>query len=76
MNSSHLAFFLNVQKVQLYSNTNMDKFWKNSRFILLERLDFHMVDNPPIAVHALPMSVLISIKVDEIWLPKYYEQYW
>ena len=55
----------------LYSNTDTDTAWKNSNWILSKRSDFHVVDNQSIAVHALPMSVLILLSVDEILLPRY-----
>ena len=45
--------------------------WKNSRFILSEKLDFHMVDNLLITVHAFPTHILTSLSVDEILLPRY-----
>ena len=40
-------------------------------FILLERLDFHMVDNLSIAEYALPKRMLTSLSVNEILLTRY-----
>ena len=44
--------FICVQVVSAYNSTDMATAWKNSRFILLELLDFNMVFNLLIAVHA------------------------
>ena len=57
--------------VQLYSSIDKATAWKNSRFVLSERLDFHIVVKLSIAVHTLPMRTLISLSVDEILLPRY-----
>ena len=40
------------------------------RFILLERLDFHMIDNQSIVVKAFSMRMLIELSGDEILLPR------
>ena len=45
--------------------------WKNCSFISSKRKDFHVVVNLWIAIHALPMRMLISLSVDEILLPRY-----
>ena len=42
--------FAEVQVVQPYNSTKTATTWKNSDFILSERLGFHMVDNMSIAV--------------------------
>ena len=57
--------------VQRYSSTDSATAWKHSRFILSGRLDYHMVDNESISVHASPMHMLTSLSFDEIWLPRY-----
>ena len=43
---------------------------KNSHFILSERLDFPMVDNQSIPLHAFPMRIFTSLLTDEILLPR------
>ena len=45
--------------------------WKNSHFILLEWLDFHVVIILLIVVHDFSMRMLTSLSVDEILLPRY-----
>ena len=42
--------------------------WKNYRFILSERSEFHTADNLSIAVYAFPVCMLISLSIDEILL--------
>ena len=56
--SSH---FVRVQVVQPYSSTDTTTAWKNGLFNLSVSLDFHMIDNLFIAVHAFPMRALISL---------------
>ena len=58
-----------MKVVQLYSITDTATTWKNSYFILSKRLDFYVVINLSIVVHALPVHTLISLSVDEILLP-------
>ena len=57
--------------MQLYNSTDTATAWKNSRFILSEKSDFHIVDNLSIAIHCLPMCMLTSLSVDEILLTRY-----
>ena len=57
--------------VQLYGSSDTATAWKISRFILLKRSVFHMVDNLSIVVHALPLLMFTSLSVDEI-LPSRY----
>ena len=45
--------------------------WKKSRFILLERSDFHMIDKQSIAIHVFFKHKLTSLSVDEVFLPMY-----
>ena len=66
-----LKRFIKVLMVQPCNSTVTARAWKNSRFISSERLDFHMVDNLSIAVHAFPMRMLTSLSVDEILEPMY-----
>ena len=66
--SSHLAFFPNFLVVQLYNSTDKATGWKNSRFILSEKSDFHMIDSRLKAVHASPTRIMTSLFVDEILL--------
>ena len=62
--------FVRVQVVQPYSSTDITTAWKNCRFSLSVRSDFHMTDNLFVTNHAFPIRVLISLSVDEILLPK------
>ena len=39
------------------------------RFILSDRLDFHVIDNLSIAVHTFASPILISLSVDETLPP-------
>ena len=39
--------------------------------LFCQRPEFHMVDNLSIAVHALPISMLKSLSIDVILLPRY-----
>ena len=63
---SRRAFFSNR-----FVRTQIATAWKNSFFILSERLDFLLVVNQSIAVHAFPMCMLTSLSGDEMLLPKY-----
>ena len=58
--------FIKFQLVQLPNSTD----WKNSCFLSSERSDFHTVINLSIAVHTSFMSMLTSLSVDEILLPR------
>ena len=72
--SSHLAFSPSV---------SLESEWCNHTVVLTrlqlgripilfhQRSNFHMVNNPLITVHALPMHILISLSVDEILLLRY-----
>ena len=63
--------FVRVQVVQPYSITDIITAWKNCRFSLSVRLDFHITHNLFVAAHAFPICVLSSLSVDEILLPRY-----
>ena len=56
--------FVRVEVVQPYSSTDTTTTWKNCLFNLSVRLDFHMIDNLFIAVHAFPIRALTSFSVD------------
>ena len=58
---------VNVHVVLSYRGTA----WKNFRFSLSVRSDFHMVDNMSMTVQALSMRLLMSFSVDDISLPRY-----
>ena len=45
--------------------------WKKLRFILLDKSDFHMIDNLLIAVHAFASCTMMSFSVDETLIPRY-----
>ena len=57
--------------VQPNNSTDTATAEKISRFISSGRLDFHIVDNLSIAVHAFPMRMLTSLSVDEISLARH-----
>ena len=57
--------------MQPYINIDWVNARKNSRFILLERLYFHMFYNLSIAAYAFPTQKWTSLSVDAIWIPKY-----
>ena len=57
--------------VQLYRSTDLAIALEKSGSTLSGRLDFHMINNLTIAVHALPMYILTSLSVDEILLLRY-----
>ena len=45
--------------------------WKKLQFILLNRLNFYMIDNLSIVINAFARGILISFSVDEMLLPRY-----
>ena len=51
-----------------YSSIDTAIAWKKSRFILSDRLDFHMIDNQLIAVNAFASRISTSLSFDEILL--------
>ena len=62
--------FVSVQVVHPYSSIYMTAAWKNLRFILSVRSDFHMIDSLSIAVHAFVSRQSVSFSVDETLLPR------
>ena len=58
---SHLVLFQGISWKWCSHIADIATAWKNSHFILSERLDFHMVINPSIAVHALYICILVSL---------------
>ena len=63
--------FCSKQHAVSLSSFHQAFVWKNSRYILSERLDFHTVVNSSIAVYAFPLHMFILLSVDEILLPRY-----
>ena len=55
----------------LYSSTDTARVWENSRFILSERSDFHLIDDLSITFRAFAMRMLTSLSLDERLLPRY-----
>ena len=55
----------------LHCITDTTIAWKKFRFILSEKLHFHMMDKLSIAFHAFPVCRSTSLSVDEILLPRY-----
>ena len=67
-------FFLrlvSVYVVHLYYRNDSTTAWKELRFILSDRFDFHMIENLSIAVHAFVSGILVSFSVDRTLLPRY-----
>ena len=64
--SSIAMRFVSVHMMQLYSSIDTATAWKNIRFILSDRLDFHTTNIRSIAVHTFVRSMLISLSVDEM----------
>ena len=74
MCSSHLAssiHFISVHVAHPYSRIDTTAAWKKLYFILLDRLDFQVITNLLIAVHAFARQILTSLSVDEALLPRY-----
>ena len=63
--------FISIHVVHPYSRIDTTPAWKKLCFILLDRLDLHMIDNLPIAVHTFARRMLMSFLVDEILLLRY-----
>ena len=56
--------------MHLYGSMDTNTAWKNLRFILSVRSDFHITDRLLIAVHAFASRVLMSVSIDETLLLK------
>ena len=63
--------YIIVHVVHLHSSMDNGTAWKKSRFILSALIDFSIIDKLSIAVHAFVKWMLISLSVDEIFLPIY-----
>ena len=63
--------FVSVNWVHPYSRIDTIVAWKKLRFILLDRSDFHLINDPLIAVHAYASRILMSFSVDETLLSRY-----
>ena len=62
--------FVSVYVVHPYSRIDTTAAWKKLHFILLDRSDFHMIDNLSIAAHTFARRILMSLSVDEMILPR------
>ena len=71
MISAFTQEFLYSQVIQSYSSTDMATAWKIFRFILSEMPGFYLVVILFIAVHPLPLLMLILFSVDGISFPGY-----
>ena len=72
--TSNLAFSPNVSFVFKWCSHIIMLTWLQLGGISISfhpRSDFYMVVNQSMAVHALPMHMLILLSVDEILLPRY-----
>ena len=63
--------FVTVYVVHSYSCVDIATAWKKIFFILSDRSDFYMINNHPIASHALSGRMLTSLSVDEMLLTMY-----
>ena len=63
--------FVSVYVVHAWSRIYTTVAWKESRSILSDRLDLHMIDNLSIVVHAFAWCILMSVSVDETQLLRY-----
>ena len=70
--SSHLVFFsicfVSIHVVHPYNRMDTAIAWKKSCFILLDRLDFYMIDSLSIVFHGFAKHMLTSLSVNEILL--------
>ena len=57
--------------VHPYSSINTVTAWQKSRFISLDRQDFHKINNFSISVYAFARCLLTSLSVDEMMLFRY-----
>ena len=62
---------VSIDVVHPYSSMDTATAWKKSRFILLDRSEFHIIDNISIADHAFARRISIALSIDEILLPRY-----
>ena len=71
--SSHLAFSLCVSIHRVHPKNSIDiaTTWKKSLFILLNRSDFHIISNLPIAFQIFTRCMLTSLSVNEMLLVRY-----
>ena len=62
--------FVSVYVVHPYSSIDTTASWKKLHSILSVKSDFNMTDRLSIALHAFASRVLMSVSVDETWLPR------
>ena len=62
---------VSINVVHSYCRNGTTTAWKKLCFILLDRSDFHMIDNLLIAVHAIESCILMSFSEDEMLLRMY-----
>ena len=63
---------VSIQVVHQYSSIDTTDVCKKMRFDLSDkRSDFHLIDNPSIAVHIFTSRILMSFSLDETLLPRY-----
>ena len=63
--------FLSAHVLHPYSNMGTAWAWKNSRFILLDKVDFDVNDNLLIVFHGFVRCMLTSHSVDKMLLTRY-----
>ena len=63
--------FISVHVVHPYISMDTVTAWKKSCFILLNRSNFHMINDLSIAFHTFARHMMTLISVDEMLLPRY-----
>ena len=63
--------FVSIHVVYPYSSNATATGWKKSHFILSDQLDFYMIDNLSITIHASARRILTSLSGDVILLSRY-----
>ena len=63
--------FVSIHVGHPYSSIVTTAIWKKSCFILADRSDFYMIDNPSIAIHTFARCILASFLLNETLLPRY-----
>ena len=58
--------FVNIHVVHSYSSVETGIAWKKSHFILLDRSDFPIINNPSIVFYTFTRYMLTSLEVDEM----------
>ena len=73
MSTSNYGYscFVSLHVVHPYSSMDTATALRKTRFMLSDRLDFHIIESLSIAFHAFTKRMLTSLSVDERLLPRY-----